>query len=710
MRNLRENIKTTSFNLVRKTLYKFFVDSRKTESVFYFLVLFLTTSQFFCQGLPPGTYTSGNKKAIKHFKSAEKAMASGNSEEAKSYSIKALQADPGFAEAYTMLGYIYMDAKKYDLASENLEKSVELAGKFFPNNYYQLGEIYYYTGNYSAAINSFSRLLSFQRIHPDIKTKAEYLKSCSVFGDSAVKYPKPFRPVNCGPSINSSDYEYFPTVTADNSTLYFTRKFNGKNFCSDSNDQEDFYFSTKDEKGNWKNAVPFREINSSCNEGAPNISANGQFMFFTSCGDISNQYGPTQEKGYGSCDIFYTDKISGKWTKPVNIGQPVNSQHWETQPSFSSDGKTLYFVRGIVGRDGRKKGDVYYSVIGPDNRFGTPVKLGPNINTDESEESVFIHPDNMTLYFASNGRIGMGGMDIYMSKRQADGEWGPAINLGFPINTFKDENSLLVDPSGKLAYFASNRDGGMGNLDIYSFELPIEFQPEKITYAKGIVYDSISRKPLTANFELIDLGTGKKIAASFSSATGNFLMTLNAGRNYMANVSKDGYLFYSEKFRMKEVSTDYNKPFLLNIPMLPIDTGKSTVLRNVYFDSDKFDLRNESFPELDKLVKFLTENPDVTIEICGHTDNIGDKSANITLSMNRAKAVRDYLIKSGVNTSRLLAGGYGSTQPIYPNDTEEHRQLNRRTEYRIIGTKNAKMKITPPVNQEEKKPKGGKIK
>ena len=236
--------------------------------------------------------------------------------------------------------------------------------------------------------------------------------------------------------------------------------------------------------------------------------ADGQFLFFASCADINIEYGPGKEKGFGSCDIFYTDKASGKWIKPVNIGRPVNSNHWETQPSFSSDGKTLYFVRGIQGR-GQRTGDIYYSVLGDDGKFREPIKLGPNINTEQSEESVFIHPDNMTLYFASNGRVGMGGMDLYMSKRQANGEWGPAVNLGYPINTCKDENSLLVDPSGRLAYFASNREGGFGNLDIYYFELPQEFQPEKITFSKGFVYDSLSRKPLSAAVELIDLEPGK---------------------------------------------------------------------------------------------------------------------------------------------------------------------------------------------------------
>lgn len=678
------------------------------------ILLFVFTGMLLCASasaqtnLPPDSYTSTNKKAIKYFKEAKKAISIGKNEDAEKNALKAIKEDPNFAEAYTLLGYVYIDAGKNDKAIEHLEKSVALAGHLFPTNYYQLGEIYFYTCRYDEALKHFTKFLSFPRIHPDMRTRTEFMQKCAEFGVDAVKNPKPFKPVNCGASINTANDEYFPTVTADNTTFYFTRKFKERNLCSGTDGQEDFFTCTRDEKGSWRTAVPFKEINSACNEGAPNVSADGQFMFYTACGDINNEYGPSKEKGYGSCDIFYSDKYSGKWTRPVNIGKPVNSQHWETQPSFSSDGKTLYFIRGILGRDGKKTGDIYYSVIGEDNKFGPPVKLGPNINTEGSEESVFIHPDNMTLYFASDGHVGLGGYDIFVSKRQPDGEWGPAVNLGYPINTCKDENSLLVDPTGRLAYFASDREGGSGGLDIYNFEMPQEFQPEKITYAKGKVYDSITRKPLAARFELIDLESGKTMVSSYSNASGNFLLTITANKNYMANVSMPGYLFYSEKFRMKEVSTDYNHPFILNIPMLPVDTGKSTILNNVYFDVDKYDLRPESYPELNKLVQFLRNNPDISIEIAGHTDNTGDDKKNLILSDNRAKAVVDYLVKEQIDPKRLRWVGYGETRPRYPNDTDEHKQLNRRTEYRIIGTKNAQIKIAPTTPAGTKKPAGKK--
>jgi outer membrane protein OmpA-like peptidoglycan-associated protein len=192
------------------------------------------------------------------------------------------------------------------------------------------------------------------------------------------------------------------------------------------------------------------------------------------------------------------------------------------------------------------------------------------------------------------------------------------------------------------------------------------------------------------------------MASSFSNAEGSFFLTITAGKNYMANVSLPGYLYYSEKFRMKEIATDFNNPFILKIPMLPIDTGKSVELKNVYFDIDKAELRPESYPELNKLVQFMKDNVDLIIEISGHTDNTGDKKKNVTLSDNRAKAVVDYLVKGGIDAKRLTSVGYGENKPRVPNDTPEHKQMNRRTEYRIIGTKNARIKAkteTKPANK-----------
>jgi outer membrane protein OmpA-like peptidoglycan-associated protein len=656
---------------------------------FNFLILIFLSAQ---QYMPPGTYTSVNKKAIKHVEEARKNYESHNDAEAEKFFTKALAEDPNFVEAMIGLSYIYINQNKYDEAIAQLKKATEVNPKFFPANFYQLGEIQYFTAKYSDAVKSFQQFLLFDRVNPDMKQKAQYYLQCSQFAVEQVKNPKPFNPVNMGPSINTANDEYFCTITADNQNFYFTRRIIGATTCDGlPNGQEDFYYSKK-ENNEWQPAVPMKGINSPCNEGSPNVSVDGQFLFFVGCEQMAT--GP-DEKGIiaatgkpsmGSCDILFSQKTGdNKWTKPFDLGLLVSTYQWESQPSFSSDNKTLYFVRGI--RKGPNVGsqDIYMSVAGDDGVFGTPVKLGPNINTEGKEEAVFIHPDNQTLYFASDGHIGMGGLDIYLSRRQPDGTWGPAVNLGYPINTCKDESSLMVSPDGKKAYFDSNKKGGYGGDDLYSFDLPADIAPQKLTFVKGKVTDAKTKQAIQSTIDIIDLETQKPITKSYSDASGNFLAVLPAQRNYLMNVNKDGYLFYSDNFSLQNIEADYEKPFLVDIALQPIDTGVAIQLKNIFFDVDKFDLKPESKTELDKLVNFLTKNKTIKIEISGHTDSDGNKKANQLLSQNRAKAVYDYAVNAGIVAARLSYKGYGDAKPLVPNTTPENKAKNRRTEIKITG-------------------------
>jgi outer membrane protein OmpA-like peptidoglycan-associated protein len=496
-----------------------------------------------------------------------------------------------------------------------------------------------------------------------------------------MKKPVPYALVNVGEGINSELNEYFPAVTADGNQFLFTRGLIVANMPGYEN--EDFFMSNKTNNV-WQASKPINEINSVGNEGAPTLSADGNIMFFASCANEMADYGTPERKGYGSCDIFYSQKINGIWSKPRNCGPSVNTTHWETQPSFSSDGKSLYFIRGIRGRSGLKDQDIYVSTI-EDGKFSLAVKISSNVNTPMKEESIFIHPDNQTLYFSSEGHPGMGGLDMFMSKRQPNGDWGPAVNLGYPINSFADENSMLINPDGKLAFFASDRAGGFGGLDIYQFEMPESIRPEKITYAKGKIFNAKTKEPLEANFELFDLATGQNVTRSFSGSNGEFFVTLTANKNYLVNVNKPGFLFYSDNFSLKGKETDFNKPFKLEIPLQPIDTGNVVELKNVFFDVNKSELKPESKAELDKLIAFLIGNPSMKIELGGHTDSDGDKKANLTLSTNRAKSVYDYLIVNGkINEARLKFKGYAETRPKVPNTTAENKQKNRRTEFKVL--------------------------
>jgi outer membrane protein OmpA-like peptidoglycan-associated protein len=367
----------------------------------------------------------------------------------------------------------------------------------------------------------------------------------------------------------------------------------------------------------------------------------------------------------------------------MNLGTDINSKTWETQPSFSADGKTLYYIRRVKEKNGNTHSDIFVSELGEDGYWKSPNRLPDYINTQKNEESVFIHPDGQTLYFASNGHPGMGGLDIYITRRTENGEWGLPINIGYPINTFKNENSILISPDGKKAYFASDREGGFGGLDLYEFELPKSIQPQAVSYLAGKVIDAETRQPLGSKFELYNLENEALVVSSFSDQeNGKFLVALPLAKNYALNVSKPGYLFHSENFTLKEKRED--KPYTKNIELKRIKVGEKVILKNIFYATSKFNLLDESKSELKKLVDFLTKNSAIKIELGGHTDNVGSVALNQELSNNRAKEVYQYLVSNGIKAGRLSYKGFGANEPVATNDTEEGRAQNRRTEFKVI--------------------------
>jgi len=364
----------------------------------------------------------------------------------------------------------------------------------------------------------------------------------------------------------------------------------------------------------------------------------------------------------------------------MNLGESINSTNWESQPSLSADGRTIYFIRAPRKRRANQNQDIYVAVKQVDNRWSKAERLSDVINSRHREETVLIHPDGVTLYFSSNGHPGMGGLDLFMSQKDSAGIWSTPVNLGYPINTINDENSLMVSTNGELAYFSSNMKGGFGDFDIYAFELHPNARPKPVTYVKGVVYDSLTHKAISARFELVDLDSGEEVYNSFSNPEdGEFLIPLPAGKVYALNVNQKGYLFYSDHF-----SLESNRlPFELNVPLLPLTEGGEVVLKNVFFDTDRFDLKPQSQTELDKLIRLLNQNPSLQIAIEGYTDNVGSDSHNRELSEQRAKAVYNYLVSKNIDENRLIYKGYGESKPIADNDTEKGRATNRRTAFRV---------------------------
>ncbi len=417
-----------------------------------------------------------------------------------------------------------------------------------------------------------------------------------------------------------------------------------------------------------------KPINTNDNEGALTISPDGKSIYFTAC---------NRKDGKGSCDIYYTQKIGNKWLDPVNIGEPINTDRWESQPSISSDGKTLYFTSDRPNGKGRR--DIWVSHKEENGQWSEPENLGDKINTLYDDQCPFIHPDNRTLYFSSDGHIGMGEADILMTQRGADGKWPTPQNLGYPINTKENETSLVVSANGKNAYFASSRYGTKGNLDLYTFELSDTNQPYPVTYVKGVVTDHLTGVKLDAKIQLIDLKTGKLAVETNSDViTGEYLVCLLSGRDNALNIAKRNYLFHSENFSLSE-NMDPDVNYNINVALHPIKAGEHMVLKNIFYQTNHYELMEESKVELNKLVSFLNDYPAIKILITGHTDNVGDYKYNLALSNDRAKAVYTYLIQNDISPARLKYKGLGSNKPIADNKTAEGRSVNRRTEVEILG-------------------------
>jgi outer membrane protein OmpA-like peptidoglycan-associated protein len=615
-----------------------------------------------------------SKKAKHYYESGEQLLQRQKTVEAKLNFQQAIIEDPDFYEAYMLLGEIYEEENSDSAAVAVYKKALEINPDRYPPAFFILADIEYKNGWYDDAVVHYNKYLSNKDTHGASRIKAEkHLANCE-FAIKAMQNPIPFNPVNLGPNVNSAFNEYFPCLTADNQTLLFTRLL--KDSRSVTGRQEDFFISSF--KDGWQPASELgAPINTLYNEGAPTLSADGNILIFTACESLEG-YGKGRE-GFGRCDLFVSKRSGNDWTTPYNLGAPVNSKSWESQPSISSDGRTLYFVSNR-----NNDYDIWFTSVNNNGEWSDPQKLGPNINTDGYEGSVFIHPDNQTLYFSSDGHVGMGGLDIFMSRKDSTGQWGPPVNLGYPINSFKDDNSILISAGGKLAMFASDRKDGYGGLDLYSFELYKDARPQVVTYMKGTVFDRTSGKKLAAQFELTNLKSGLVAVESFSNkSTGEFLVCLPANNDYALTVTRDGYLFYSENFNLTGAnpSTD---PVLKDIPLEPLLTGAKVVMKNVFFDTDQFDLLEESKIELNQLIDLLKKNPAIKIEIGGHTDNVGSHEYNITLSENRAKAVMTYLLENGISLDRLSSRGYGETQPVDSNDTDSGRANNRRTEFKVI--------------------------
>ena len=616
--------------------------------------------------------SSHNKKALKYYHQAEQTFKKRDNDKALAYLNKALNKDDNFIEAWLLKGDILVELKRPGGAITAYNKAVEIDSAFFPPAWYFLGNLYYDSGLYNRAVAAYKVFLKFDDVS---LTQHKRAANRLMVAQNAVELMS--HPVNISldlldSSINTSDDEYVNFVEADNKRLIFTRKQKIDSAASEGVFyREQFYFTDKNDSSRtepkpWP--IPWA---ADLNVGGMSLSVDGREMYFTGCGWPESK---------GGCDL-YQSKLSGnQWQEPRSLGTSINSSGWESQPYVSSNGKMLLFSSTRKGGEGGS--DIWMSVKLKDGTWSQPVNMGDSINTSGNEMAPFLYADNKTLLFSSDGWPGLGEQDIFISRRTPAGVWTKAKNIGFPANTKNAEINMIYSLDGKQAWISSNRESG--NFDIYQLPVYDAIRPEDIIYFTGIVLDKSTRKPLRAKVTLTDGITGVNLLTRYSdAATGSFLIVINPDKTYAFNIVDKGYLFYSERLFMDADTfnaTKRTKEFLLS----PIKPGGAMVLKNIYFNIDKSELQPMSFPELNKLASFLKLNPDVKIQIAGHTDNTGDEAYNMTLSELRAKAVYTYLIKKGVAADRLTWKGYGNTKPVADNSTKNGRAMNRRVEIVVL--------------------------
>ena len=586
---------------------------------------------------------------------------------------QAVERDTGYTDAYLKLGQVYEFMRQPDQAFQVYQRAIgQQPEKPTTGLAYQFVSAYLLKkGNYRVAIPHIER---FQKLFAPQSLqwkRIDRMLQTAHFGEQAIQNPLPVKPQPLAATVQAFPSQYFPVLTADEQTLVYT--------VLKPEGDEDLMVSTQ--KGEtWSPPESISPlINSINNEGTPSLSADGRTLVFTVC---------QGRAGYGSCDLYISHKTGNAWSEPQNIGPVVNTRAWESQPALSADGRRLYFVSDRKGGMGRR--DIWCSDLGDDGEWKPPYNL-KTINTPFDEASPFIHANGLSLFFASEGHLGLGGYDLFVADSTANG-WSNPQNLGYPINTSDDQAALFVSANGAHAYYSQEQaaSDGKQRSKLYVFDLPeaLRQKVRPVSYLKGLVADARTKKPLNATIELIDLATNQLITRVQSDPqTGQYTAILPTGGEYALYVIGPGYLFKSLSFDFTQKRE--GEGLTMSVPLEPIKPleggalAKET-LNNLFFETGRYDLADKSRTELDRLVKFLEVNPTVNIEVSGHTDNQGGTANNLELSKKRAQSVVSYLAKAGVAPNRIKSAGYGETKPVAPNSTDENRKLNRRIEWRIL--------------------------
>lgn len=628
-------------------------------------ILFFAGLLFCLQAMAQGD-RQYNAKSIDTYEKALFKLRDGRLREALPDLLEAIRLDPTYPEPLISLANAYGQLKEYPNSIVYFEKAYAVDSTNARYFLWQYANSLAGTGRFEEALAAINKFLLLPNLS-DKNTKSATLKKKSY--EFAIQYAKEhpasnyrFAPLNLGDSVNSARNEYYPSVTIDDGLLVFTR--------SGAGIREDFMESRYNDKHEYSKAKLIDgNINIEPSKGALTISPDGDWMIF------AGNFGD----GFGGFDLYITYYTPQGWSDPENLGANINTEYWESSPSISPDKRVLYFSSNRYGGQGGK--DLYMSIRQDNGKFGPAINMGDSINSEGDELAPYIHADNQTLYYTSSGLLGYGGSDLFMIRKQLNGQWGNPQNLGYPINTIENEGSLCVSADGLTAYYASDRSDTRGGLDLYKFDMRDDIKPYRTLYVKGKVFDAVTKKPLPSTVELIDNTNSSALMKIQTDERGEFFITLPTGKEYTFTVNRKGYLFYSQLYALQKSLPD--STYAKDIALQPIALNANVRLANIQFESNSFKLQEVSMIELNKLIEVLNDNPKLSIEIGGHTDNTGNAADNIKLSGNRAKAVVDYLVSKGIAPARLTWKGYGATKPIADNNSEEGKAKNRRTEFKV---------------------------
>ena len=623
---------------------------KKNYFLFFFVLLFLNAHKLVAQK---------KNDDIKIYEKAVAAFEQKNFASSISLLETLLKKNERNAEATLFLYQVYAEAKQYQKSINTFEKLLQIDTTIFLPYIVKYASQYMVLGNYTKAA---SIVESYKNVLPSyLKTKAlELLSICSY----AEKHPRQseIKVTNVGDSVNTADAEYFPSITVQDSLFLFMRRINFK--------REDFYTSTLTKNKFSKASALSDDLNMEEKKGSMSLTQDLNTLYYAA---------DYNEKGYGRYDIYKVTKTKKGWSEPKNVGKNINSDYWDSAPSIAPDGQALYFCSNRTGGYGGI--DIYVAYKNEKGFWEEAVNMGPTINTAADEQAPFIHADNKTLYFSSNGWTGFGGSDLFVIRKKIDGNWSNPMNLGYPINTFDNEGSIAVAGNGFEGYIASDRADSRGSLDIYKVILALNTRPNKTFYVNGFIADAVTKKPIAGEVVLINTNEETNTMQIKVDSNGNFILGLPYLDSIGIRVNSEGHEFASTILSLENINSLSGST--LNFYLAPIVKSFTKNFNNIFFEINNAKLNKKSFVELDALTTYLQSAPTALILIEGHTDNRGDSVQNQLLSLKRANTIATYLMSKGIESNRIKTIGLGSSQPISDNATEEGRIKNRRSSFTI---------------------------